>query len=411
MTHRIDPDDPLGWRVHAPVGDITPRQGMLAGKRLVVKDLFNVAGEPTFAGCDVPLVESASCTASAVQRLLDAGAQYIGKAHMAQLAFGGWGTNRCVGAPRNPWDAKQVRVAGGSSSGSAVAVASGAAELALGSDTGGSIRIPAALCGIVGLRPSQARIPMDGVLALAPSFDSVGPMAATAVELAAAFCALANTGAVQPVPIATLRLRVIGDDDLYGAPDVIEAYRAATTLLAKAGARVEMTPMIPRPDDYVVPAGQVMGYEAWRLHGAFIERHRATADQGVLRRFDAVRGLDETVYRGALAERERMRAHFATWFEGADLLLTPTTPITAPPLEQVNEGDFTLSHYTRMANYLDLCALSLPCGYDVKGMPIGLQLVARAGEEEMLLAAALTIEALLALPPHRPPLWSGGEKA
>lgn len=381
------------------------RDGSLVGQRLIVKDLFHVAGEPTFAGCDVPVEPRATATAPAVQRLLDAGAIYIGKAQMAQLAFGGWGTNACAGPPRNPWDATAFRVAGGSSSGSAVAVAAGFADLALGSDTGGSIRIPASLCGIVGLKPSQGRVSVEGVIPLATSLDSVGPMARTVAGVAAAFAVLsAEVPITRPASAGSLTLRGLAGNDLVGDDDVVAAYRAALTRLAAVGAEVRSVPLPTPPGDYVAPTGQVMGHEAWALHGARLTAGRATADPGVLRRFETASAIDHAAYRAAQATRARDRARFAAWFAGADFLLTPATVRSAPRLADVDEADFTLAHYTRMANYLDLCAIALPCGFDRAGLPIGLQLIGRAGQEASLIAAAWAVEAALALPPRLPAL-------
>lgn len=379
--------------------------GPLAERRLIVKDLFDVAGEATGAGCDIPVKPRAETTAPAIQRLLDAGADYIGKAQMVQLAFGGWGTNRCTGAPRNPWDASVFRVAGGSSSGSAVAVAAGFADLALGSDTGGSIRIPASLCGIVGLKPSHGRVSIEGVVPLAPSLDSVGPMARSVAEVAAAFAVLVGEAAVQePTPIEALRLRILAGDDLFAEEDVAQAYHNVISRLGHAGAHLRAEALPTSPGDYVAPTGQVMGFEAWRLHGARIMARRQTADPGVLRRFEIASAIDVAAYRAAQLVRETDQKCFEEWFEGADFLLTPATVRTAPPIEQVDEDDFRLAHYTRMANYLNLCAVALPCGFDCNGLPIGLQIIGRAGNESRLLAAAFAVEGIVRLPPRVPSL-------
>lgn len=401
--------DALAEMLHFGVGPIHPRPGTgnepLAGRRLIVKDLFNVAGEATMAGCDSPIDPSAAATAPAVQKLLDAGAVYIGKAQMVQLAFGGWGTNACAGPPRNPWDADQFRVAGGSSSGSAVAVAAGFADLALGSDTGGSIRIPASLCGIVGLKPSQRRVSLEGVVPLAPSLDSAGPMATCVADVAIAFSVLADEPVVAgPAPLASLVMRTLSAPDLAGEDDVVDAYQAVLSRLGEAGATLQSMPLPTAPGDYVGPTGQVMGYEAWGLHGARITGARSTADPGVLRRFTAVSTIDAGAYRDAQVTRATDRRRFAEWFDGADFVITPATARTAPRLQDVDEGDFTLAYYTRMANYLDLCAIALPCGFDRSGLPIGLQLIGRAGQEAALIAAAWAVERLLALPPRIAPL-------
>ena len=405
ITERAD----LIKALHFGVGAIIERPGTLsgplAGLNLIVKDLFDVAGEPTGAGCDHPVVPCAAATAPAVQRLLDAGARYIGKAQMVQLAYGGWGTNTCLGAPRNPWDAKCFRVAGGSSSGSAVAVAAGFADLALGSDTGGSIRIPASLCGVVGLKPSHGRVGLGGVVPLAPSLDSAGPIARDVKTVAAAFAALTGEPAVKaPADLASLVVRILDETDLLAEPDVAAAYHAAIARFASAGAKLEQLALPCPPGAYVAPTGQVMSFEAWREHGAWITAGRATADAGVLKRFELAARTDAASYRAAQQIRRADQEQFAAWFRGADFLLTPATARTAPPLAEVDEADFTLAYYTRMANYLGLCAIALPCGFDRSGLPIGLQLIGRAGHEAGLIAAAWAAEQLLELPPRVPPL-------
>lgn len=147
-----------------------------------------------------------------------------------------------------------------------------------------------------------------------------------------------------------------------------------------------------------------MWTEAWAIHSARITAARETADPGVLRRFETASGIQAEAYREAQAIRAADRRSFAEWFADADILLTPATARTAPRIEDVDEGDFTLAHYTRMANYLDLCAVALPCGLDRARLPVGLQIVGRAGCETEIIAAAWAIERLLALPPRLPPL-------
>ena len=174
-------------------------EGPLLGWNIAIKDCFDLAGEIASVGTPMFSARRATRTATAVQRLLDAGACIVGHTQMVELAFGGWGINVALGTPRNPWDGRAVRVAGGSSSGSAVAVAARLVSAALGSDTAGSIRMPAALCGITGLKTSFGLIPEDGVFPLAPSYDSVGPMAQTADDCALLFEVMTGTS-LAPLP-------------------------------------------------------------------------------------------------------------------------------------------------------------------------------------------------------------------
>src|SRR5450432_1899186 len=161
--------------------------GALRDWSVAIKDNFDVSGQIVGVGAPMFATRRAAVTATAVQRLLDAGAEIVGRTQMVELAFGGWGINAALGSPRNPWDGRAVRVAGGSSSGSAVAVAARMSRAALGGDTAGSIRMPAALCGITGLKTTFGLIPVDGVFPLAPSYDTVGPMGLSAADCAKLF--------------------------------------------------------------------------------------------------------------------------------------------------------------------------------------------------------------------------------
>ncbi len=211
-----------------------------------------------------------------------------------------------------------------------------------------------------------------------------------------------------PGSLETLAFRALAGGDLVAHDDVATAYGAAIHTMMEAGASVEAIGLPTSPGDYVGPTGRVMGHEAWALHGDRIERGRATADPGVLHRFRAVAGIDEGEYREAQVRRAADRRTFADWFEGARFLVTPTTARTAPRIDEVDESDFTLAQYTRMANYLDLCGMTLPCGFDRSGLPIGLQIIGRAGDERALITAAWAIEDALALPLRLPLLHTSG---
>ncbi len=227
--------------------------GAGAGPTFAIKDLFDVAGVPTGGGAVVPLSENPAETALVVQRLLDAGWRAMGKTHTVELAYGGWGTNRAVGAPWNPWDSQVHRAPGGSSSGSAVAVAAGLVDAALGSDTGGSVRIPSGVCGVVGLKPGRGLVSLKGVHPLSPALDTVGTLArdvATAARMLAVISGPDGEAAHRPafdaeaalaMDIAGSKLAAIALDHLGEVDeDVGRLYLAALDKLRKAGVTVQM---------------------------------------------------------------------------------------------------------------------------------------------------------------------------
>jgi aspartyl-tRNA(Asn)/glutamyl-tRNA(Gln) amidotransferase subunit A len=394
--------------------------GPLAGLRLAVKDNLDIAGLPTHGGGRAPLSVRAERTATVVRRLVAAGMVPVGKTLMSELAFGGWGSNAATGCPRNPWDRRIHRVPGGSSSGSAAAVAGDLADAALGTDTGGSVRIPASLCGLTGIRPARGRVSRAGLHALAPSLDVIGPLA-WSIEIAAHMLgAMAGTDTDDPdtaaakpfdaeaalgAPVARLRLATLVEPDLEAAaPAVRDAYgEAVRTLGSLVGGCAAV--VLPRAfDDYVGRLGAILGHEAWHLHGARLDTHEAGMDPWVVKRLRAGAGVSEAAYRAALADRAAERQSFAAALAGFDALLTPATPIAAPRLDEVDERRLPLSHYVRAFSYLDLPAVALPCGATGDGLPIGLQIVGLRGDEGVPVALAAAYQRATAWHERRPPV-------
>jgi len=369
-------------------------RGPLHGLALVYKDVVDLAGHPTSAGSRV-LGHQAIRTAPLVRRLEAAGTITLAKTQLVEGAFGGFGTNALFGTPWNPWDATRHRVPGGSSSGAAVALAAGLADAAIGTDTGGSVRIPAALCGVVGFKPAGG-ISRRGVVLLSDSLDTVGPLAHSVAEVARLYAVLAAR--TPPAPAASLRGRCLGclaDRDLEGtAPDVAAAYRRALDQLAAAGAQIKPFAFPDAFDDYVEKNGVLIGYEGWRRHGARILAATQPMDPSVRERFLAGSRLSDAAYHAARRQRRRDQRQILARLAGLDAVLTPTTPITAIPVAEVDESCLTLSRYTRLVNYLGLCALAVPAGLDRQGLPVSLQWIGRAGEEEHLLALGAAYEAL-----------------
>jgi amidase len=361
-----------------------------SGPLLAVKDLIDVAGVPTTAGSRVvadsapPAATDAACLAGARA----AGARLVGKANLYELAFGASGVNEWFGTPVNPLDPRLVP--GGFSSGSAVAVADGAADLAYGSDTGGSIRVPSAFCGTVGLKTTSGRVSLAGVWPLAGSLDTVGPMARDVAGVAAGM-SLLEPGFTPGRSAASLlaRLRPAGPAELVGVDPVIDA--AVDRAVAAAGIETVEVGV----DEWVAAyeaTSVILDSEAAAANASLLADPARRAGLGATVRNRLEEGAALGAGRVAVARRFRSRwsAVMATLFERAPVLVLPTVRFFPPPLAE-SEG----RRYTTFTNPLNLAgvpALSLPVP-TTGPLPAGLQLVAPAGGEELLLATAAVIEA------------------
>ncbi len=379
-------------------------RGPLHGLPIALKDLLHFEGRQTTAGSKSWLGRISDTTATAVERLISAGMIPIGKTHMVEFAFGGWGRNQPMGAPWNPWDMSEHRVAGGSSSGSAVAVAAGLVPAAIGSDTGGSVRIPAALCGITGLKTTYGLVSLYGVVPLSTTLDSLGPLTHTVEDAALVTAALAGADSRDPATFAAER--VDAKAVLVGAPnvrgiritampseqfpsfthaDVLAARDGAIAALRDLGAIVEEERVPLDFDDLMLRNGRLIAAEAYAVHRAYIEDTSLDIDPWVRSRTLAGRAISAADYIDELAERRRVVARFAEWMRGRNALLTPTLPIVAMALADVDEATTPLAAFTRAANYVGACALSLPAGFSSTGLPIGIQLMGAPFAETTLI--------------------------
>jgi aspartyl-tRNA(Asn)/glutamyl-tRNA(Gln) amidotransferase subunit A len=371
-----------------PNGQPSVTEGPLHGWNIAIKDCFDLAGEIASVGTPMFSARRATRTATVVQRLLDAGACIVGHTQMVELAFGGWGINTALGTPRNPWDGRTVRVAGGSSSGSAVAVAARMVPAALGSDTAGSIRMPAALCGITGLKTSFGLIPEDGVFPLAPSYDSVGPMAQTADECALLFEVMTGTS-LAPMPAPSGWRIAVFDSAAYPVPVEPAVQRAlddATNTFVRLGAHLSKTSPPFALVDLTRDAGTLIGSEAWNVHRTQFENDPSAFGEDLQRRFEQARVTDSGTIAVARAARVEASECFRRWLPADEVLLLPTVHCSAPALESVDERGSPLGQFTRWVNHVGGCALSLPAGFDALGLPVAIQLVGQAGTEARLLA-------------------------
>jgi aspartyl-tRNA(Asn)/glutamyl-tRNA(Gln) amidotransferase subunit A len=381
--------------------------GPLQGIPVSAKDLFGIAGLPTYAGTPRVLPCEWQREGPMINRLRRQLGVLVGKTRTVEFAFGGLGTNVHWGAPRNPYD--QTRVAGGSSSGAAVSVAEGSALLALGTDTAGSTRIPASMCGLAALKTTKGRWSMDGVVPLSPSLDTPGIIARSARDLGYAFDAL-DTNHPETVhrqraaiPASAMKLAV---PETYFWRDceagIAEVAHAACKRIVAAGARVDTLELPGVEEAYgMFRAGGLAAPELDRFLADELPEWRATLDPAVKRRMDAGGKLSARDYLHRRARLQVLSREAATVFEHVDAVLTPTVAITPPQVDGVatpatyDALNLLALRNTAVVNYLGLCAVTIPVGLDAKTMPVGLQLIGAPGDEERVIALAQTIEQLL----------------
>lgn len=387
------------------------------GPTFAVKDLIDVAGAPTGGGARVPVEPNPHLHAVVVERLLQAGWTAVGKTQTVELAFGAWGTNHAVGSPWNPWDAIRARAPGGSSSGSAVAVAAGLCDAALGSDTGGSVRIPAATCGVVGLKPGRGLVSLKGVHPLSPALDTVGALACDVATAARMLGVISGPDGAEAdrepfdaddALAAEVRGRRLAASPLGQSgeihPEVARLYLAAIERLRGAGVTVEMVPPFKALDESFAPNGLIMAGEGWRYWRKRITAHRAVMDPWIVRRFESGRGFTERHLEEAYARRAADQAAFYKWMAPYDGLLSPTCPIPAPLLSAIDETSSPFSRLTRAANYLDLPGISVPCGLTDEGLPVGLQILGKPRDEAAVVSLGAAFERVSGWNGRRPDL-------
>jgi aspartyl-tRNA(Asn)/glutamyl-tRNA(Gln) amidotransferase subunit A len=372
---------------------------LLAGIPVSIKNLCDVAEETTLAGSraldDAPAAEE---DAPVVARLRAAGAVIVGSTNMSEFAFSGVGFNPHYGTPGNPADRR--RVPGGSSSGAAVSVADRMAVAALGTDTGGSVRIPAAVCGITGFKPTARRVPIDGVVPLSTSLDSIGPLANSVECCAIVDAVFAGEPVAIPAsaPLAGLRFAVpmhFVMDDLE--PVVAQAFERALKALAGVGVRIEK---IDLPELNELPAVNAKGgfaaSEAYAWHRRLIERRAADYDQLVYPRIMRGKDMSAADYIDLLAARADLQKRVSAVTSNYDAVAMPTCAITAPTLEEIStpEGftrkNLLLLRNTTVGNFLDRCAISLPC-HAPGELPVGFMLMGETMADKRLLAIARSV--------------------
>jgi aspartyl-tRNA(Asn)/glutamyl-tRNA(Gln) amidotransferase subunit A len=363
-------------------------RGTLHGLPIAVKDLADIKGRVTGFGSRAYGSEPARETACFVERLKEAGLIIIGTTHMVEFAFGSWGTNHTVGTPWNPIDRVTHRVPGGSSSGSAVAVAAGLIPGAIGSDTGGSIRIPASLCGIVGFKPTIGRVSTKGVAPLSPTFDTIGPLVNSVHDARLILAALTETEVPSvTTDVAQMRIGIVERSQLEPLdPHVARLFDDAVTRLRTTVEHCESVRLPMAPAEYQRRTGEIMAFEAYQRLRRIVDDEASPLDPFVRQRARAGREVSEIRYHEALAERQQAIREFSPVFARYDIIVLPTTPLPAVPLTEVDESTFPMSRFTRIGNYLDLCGISVPLRPLDGGLPVGLQILAGTGRDADLLA-------------------------
>jgi aspartyl-tRNA(Asn)/glutamyl-tRNA(Gln) amidotransferase subunit A len=392
--------DAADARAHAGIS-----LGPLDGTIVSIKDLFDVAGEATRVGSKIFAEEAKPAVADApvVRRLRAGGAIIVAKTNMSEFAYTGIGANPHFGTPGNPADRK--RVPGGSSSGAAVAAADGMCEIAIGTDTGGSCRIPGALCGVVGYKPSRQRIPTDGAFPLSYSIDSIGPIARSVEACAKADAVMAaeNFETLNAVRLAGLRVGVVQGAPLENLDETVaKRFPDAIARLRQAGAQIYEEKLSLLGDMAQVNSkGGVQPAEAFTVHRDLLSRRADAIDPNVRVRLERARNISAADYIDMVRERTRLIRSMDTALADLDVLALPTMPIVAPTMAEVAAADdfarknAMLLRNTVIVNFFDLCAISLPMPRE-GGLPTGLMLVARNGNDHRLFGIAAAVERLFA---------------
>jgi aspartyl-tRNA(Asn)/glutamyl-tRNA(Gln) amidotransferase subunit A len=382
------------------------RRSPVDGLPISVKDLFDLAGDITRAGSRVFQNNPPATTdAPAIARLRAAGAVFLGRTNMVEFAFGTTGINPHYGTPKNPWDRATGRVPGGSSSGAGVAQADGMCVMALGTDTRGSIRIPAALCGVTGFKPTARRVPRDGAFPLSYTLDSIGPLA-NSVACCATYDALLAGETPQPLPeLAVKGLHfLLPKSEVRDGLDreVAQAFDAAIERLRRAGALVteKAVPAFDRSADYFKGGGYA-GAEAYAIHRKNADR-LGDYDPRVAKRVLLGKDLSAADYVDFGLMRAQFQREVEVLMAPFDAFLLPTVPCVAPAIAEVNASDESYFRWNGrilrlvgLVNFLDGCAASLPCQPRGAG-PVGLMVSGPAMSDRRILAVAAAVEGVLA---------------
>jgi aspartyl-tRNA(Asn)/glutamyl-tRNA(Gln) amidotransferase subunit A len=385
---------------------------LLRGMPIAVKDIIDVAGEVTGCGSLTRKgAAPASQDAHVVAKLRTAGAVIVGKTHTVEYALGGYGTNVTIGTPHNPWDLSVHRVPGGSSSGSGVAVGAGLVPAALGTDTGGSVRIPAALCGCVGLKTSIGLIGRSGVAPLSSRLDTIGPLAKDVRTAALMFAAMVGRDPKDHTTehdrhpgvadilgrledgITGLRLAHLEEQELpLMSAEVKADYEAALRTLEKAGAKIATCKMPEPLQRYQSRVGSLAAIEGYGLYRDFVEDPQSGLAEPIRQRMLTGKAVTPAQLEEIDAQRRKDITSSQAMFDGFDAIVLPTVPFPAMPVTEVDETQSAYAAHTRWVNYLELAGLAVPTTLSRSGLPLSLQIVVRRFDDPLALRIGRAFE-------------------
>jgi aspartyl-tRNA(Asn)/glutamyl-tRNA(Gln) amidotransferase subunit A len=391
-------------RMFATGNGLGPFHGIPFG----LKDICDVEGRVTTGGSIVMADRVSPATGTLARRLFSAGGIMLGKTKTVECALGGWGTNQHMGTPHNPWDMDVARAPGGSSSGTGAGVAAGLVVCGVGTDTGGSIRLPAGFCGLVGLKVTERRLPTDGILPLSQTLDTPGPLARSVADAVLMFLAMdgvegwqvahdlqQRTGLFADLHHGAqgLRLGILDAEERAACtPDVLQGYDSALELLRHLGAELVPFSASRSYADLTAACGTLIATEGHFNHGHLYDRPDLQMDEDVRGRMLAARDVTAHAYQQMLVDRAEGKARYLALMQGLDAVLTPSMTTTAPPLTEVDQA-VSPGYFTRHVNYFGMCALSVPSGLSAEGLPTSLQIIARPNAEAMALRIGAAYEA------------------
>ncbi|MSP96099.1 MAG: amidase [Betaproteobacteria bacterium] len=395
------------------------RIGPFHGIPVVLKDIIDLKGRITTGGSKVWEKRVSTRTATLAKKLISAGMIVLGKTHSVEFAMGSFGTNTHMGTPWNPWNMKELRGPGGSSSGTGVSVAAGLAPWGIGTDTGGSVRIPASWCGLAGLKTTIGRISVHGVLPLSHTLDTPGPMCRSVEDAALLYNLLQGPDPFDPLtqrhapddPMATLKRGVAGlvlarlpaGERANVEAEVLSAYDASLAVLEQLGAKL-VDVALPRTfADLGAMAGRLIGCEGYSYVGTLTDDPAQPVDPDVRPRIGLGKGVSARDYLLLLREREQLKRDWSKALAGCDALLTPTTLTAAPRVADIDQSG-TAAVATRPINLVDGCALAVRNGFTKSGLPTSLQIACRGHDEAAALRVGWAYEQAAGFKDASPPL-------